>query len=81
MVRLFGERLVYMTSGDRLERKLVATFDDEESANEYIKDSSLKIPVSHGIYSERRFRKNSVLGEYTWASIELDFHVPHNPES
>lgn len=60
----------------------IATFDTYEQASEYIKKSRLKTPKQESWRSDRYFKKNSLLGNYSYAEI-VDMQeelLPHNPE-
>ncbi len=56
--------------------EVVATFDNEKDAIQYIKDSRLKNPRK----SYRPFRATSLLSSFEDASVEVpDESSPHNP--
>lgn len=68
---------------ENYEDVIVATFDTEQQAKNYIKNSTLKNPQPRrGFQSPKVFRKNSLLYGYDSATVEKYYqHIPppHNP--
>lgn len=57
--------------------EIVATFDNEKDAYQYIKKSRLKNPRNN----ERPFKQKSLLTHFQFATVEeLDDPPPHNPK-
>jgi hypothetical protein len=56
---------------------IVATFDSEEKAHEYIKKATLKSST----FWRKKFSKKSLLGGYDDAYVDyVDWSYEHNPE-
>lgn len=73
---LYGCTEVHYSS-NFTERELVALFTSEEKAHLYVARYCLKTPLWN-----RRFKKNSPLGNYDWVLIEEYEHgtIPINPD-
>ncbi len=88
MIELIGYRESYTPSYDGPpevdeESEIVATFDTEEQAMEYIAKSKLKNPVKGRWSSDKVFKSSSLLGRYSWTDIRTVYEPitpPHNPE-
>jgi len=66
---------------DHYFEEIVATFDTEEDAKDYIEKSRLKTPIKQTYFADTVFKKGSVLHSCVDAWIESDdkINVPHNP--
>lgn len=62
-------------------RDIIASFDTEDLASEYIRYSKLKSPKREIWSSDMPFKKKSLLGSYSYAEIEeyIPEDYPHNP--
>jgi hypothetical protein len=81
MFNLIGIYYDHVEGADtpRKVRELVATFDLQGDAMEYVKKAALKRPNS---WSNRPFKKRSLLGKFESACVEniiCEIHPPHNP--
>jgi len=64
------------------EREVIATFDTQEMAEEYVAKSRLKQPKRNTWMSDRPFRSNSLLAYWSFVEIEqvqIEVPPPHNP--
>ena len=59
----------------------VATFDSEQDAKRYIKDSKLKQRQSRSFQSDKVFKDKSLLSGYidAWVEEYVESVLPHNP--
>jgi len=60
--------------------EVVATFDNEKDALEYIKKSKLKKVVRQTWAGDNVFKKSSLLSYYQDAEVKEREVVPHNPK-
>jgi hypothetical protein len=67
---------------DHFNSRVVATFDTEKLAREYIEKSKLKKPIKKSYGSIRPFKQSSLLSFASFAEIEsYSFETPpHNPK-
>ena len=66
---------------DHFSEKVVATFDTDEDAKDYIEKSRLKISIKQTYSTDIVFKKGSLLRGCVDAWLESDdkINVPHNP--
>ena len=66
---------------DHFSEKVVATFDTDEDAKDYVEKSRLKTPIKQTYSADIVFRKDSLLRDYVDAWFENDdkINVSHNP--
>ena len=64
-----------------IQREILATFDTQLHAEEYVKKSKLKKPRGSIWSSPLNFKSKSLLGNYSYAEIEehRDQAIPHSP--
>ena len=62
------------------ERVLVATFDTEEQAYEYVKSAELKKPREHACgCCKTQYKQRSLLWRFEDCVVEKPPYIPHNP--
>ena len=66
---------------DHYEEKLIATFDNEKDAKDYIKKSKLKHIQKRSYASDKVFKSRSLLSscESAWVEGHHNEDIPHNP--
>lgn len=65
---------------DHYEKILLATFDTEKLAREYIKKARLNIPKHERYSTAKIFKNKTLLSGCEDAEIETYQDLPHNPE-
>ena len=68
---------------DHYTEEVIATFDSEQEAKDYIKKSELKQTIRHTYASNDVYRKRSLLSNCVYARVEEYLEPcqpPHNPE-
>lgn len=88
MFELYGIRIDYTPNSytgethENKQRELVATFDDNEKAEKFVKSCKLKKPIEHIWTNNEIFKRKSLLSGYgDYEIVEIIKPVPHNPKN
>jgi len=86
MIELYGIKESYSPHPDgetttEEERNLIATFDTEQQAEDFVESCKRKTPIRNSWTNDEPFKINSLLDGYGWVEIKKRVHqtIPHNP--